>query len=54
VDLKTNEILGLWRGFLRTLDLTREKGWWLSAQACPGIVGDNTEFSEFVMEVLKP
>jgi len=54
VDLKSNEILGLWRGFLRSGTSRSDRVWWLAAHACPNIAGYSADYSEFIMTILKP
>ena len=55
VDLKTNEILGLWRGFLRSGARSKGKVLWLPAQPCPKIPGPySSEIYKFVSRVLIP
>ncbi|GEM_PF-1710658 len=55
VDLTTNEILGLWRGFLRSGIRSNGKVWWLAAHACPQIPGAyGEEIFKFVASVLIP
>ena len=54
VDLKTNKILALWRGFIRSGSSKSKKVWWLSGQACPKIYGDKDMLDKFMVEVLKP
>ena len=54
IDLRTNEILGLWRGFKRSGSKESRKLWWRAGNTCPQIGPDNTEFSNFIMEVVKP
>ena len=55
VDLRTNKILGLWRGFLRSGNRSSKKVWWLAAHACPQIPGAYAdEIYKFVSSVLIP
>ena len=51
VDLKTNEILGLWRGFFWG-GISRV--WWLSGLTCPRSRPGDADVAGFVMQVLIP
>jgi hypothetical protein len=52
LDLKTNEILALWRGYQWS---ERGRGvWWKSGLLCPSWPKDSRDIFEFVSEVLKP
>lgn len=54
LDLQTNEVLALRRGFIRSGDVQNHRTgfWWLTGQVCPG-TGHKMEHI-FVKEVLKP
>lgn len=55
VDLASNEILGLWRGFLRSSIRSDGKVWWGGSQPCPRIPGPyGEEIFKFVASVLIP
>lgn len=54
VDLKTNEILGLWRGFVQSGSSKSKKVWWISGAACPKIYGEKDMLDKFMLQVLKP
>ena len=54
IDLKTNEILGLWRGFMRSRTRSGGPVWWLTAEPCPAKPPLTVELYRFVSEVLKP
>lgn len=53
LDLETNEVLGVRRGFKRTGSVQNLTGvWWLSGQTCPKLTKKPDHW--FVKEVLKP
>jgi hypothetical protein len=54
LDLQTNEVLGLRRGYLRTANIRETGGrvWWLGAHSCPSNLPGVTE--AFIRKVLKP
>ncbi|MCB1852829.1 MAG: hypothetical protein KDI83_19000 [Gammaproteobacteria bacterium] len=54
IDLASNEILALWRGFVRSGSNKSEKAWWLSGQACPKIHSSSDRLDKFVLSVLRP
>lgn len=54
IDLKTNEILGLWRGFVRSGTKSSERVWWLAPHSCPQRTGDSEELARFILEILRP
>jgi hypothetical protein len=53
LDLQTNEVLGIRRGFIRSGGVRNLTGiWWLGGQVCP--VKKALSSSQFVQKVLKP
>jgi hypothetical protein len=55
LDLQTNEVLGVRRGFIRSGNVHNLTGiWWLSARVCPKDAGRLFSTSEFISRVLKP
>jgi len=54
LDLQTNEILAIWRGFIQSGDKDSKQVWWLSAQRCPRDYVFGREVYDFVSSVLKP
>ena len=55
VDLKTNEILGLSRGFALTSMQPNGQTWWLGSVRCHGkSIAGHTDHFEFIRQVLKP
>lgn len=54
VDLRTNKILALWRGFRRTVRGKRGRVWWQGAAACPALSITGESMAEFIKTVLKP
>lgn len=61
VDLKTNEVLGVRRTYLRSGDARKVEGgiWWLGAHACPAFTrkpyqDPSQQLSNFIESVIKP
>ena len=55
LDLQTNEVLAVRRGFIRSGNVRNLTGiWWLSAPVCPKDAGRLFYTSEFISRVLKP
>lgn len=54
LDLQTNEILAIWRGFIRSGDKNSKQVWWLRGQVCPKKHGDSYEIYKFINKILKP
>jgi hypothetical protein len=55
LDLQTNEVLGVRRGFIRSGNVRNLTGiWWLSARVCPKDAGRLFYTFEFISRVLKP
>jgi hypothetical protein len=53
IDLQTNEVLGVRRGFIRSGSVRSLTGiWWLAGQVCP--VKKALSSSQFIQKVLKP
>jgi hypothetical protein len=53
IDLKTNEVLGVRRGFIRSGGVQNLTGiWWLGGQVCP--TKRALSSSQFIQKVLKP
>lgn len=53
LDLQTNEVLGIRRGFIRSGGVRNLTGiWWLGGQVCP--VKKALSSSQFIQKVLKP
>ena len=53
VDLRTNEILALWRSFARTGKKDHQI-WWLTPETCHTKTGTHKEMYQFISKVLKP
>jgi hypothetical protein len=55
LDLRTNEVLGVRRGFIRSGNVRNLTGiWWLSGHVCSKDAGRLFYTSEFISRVLKP
>lgn len=53
LDLKTNEVLGVLRGYARTIPSTQFPGVWWGSGMCPKKQGDDFAY-QFISKILKP